>query len=92
MVGKILPWEKMIVPKKERGLGVRNLPIIPCAVAIKRVAFFWGQGTSILINWTKDRYVRNQSLEAIKIRPKVDSPPLEAAASSKRENRRASEL
>lgn len=55
--------------KNESALGVRSLPIITKVVDIKSTANFWSSGPSILANWIKDRYIRNQII----IRPTVDS-------------------
>lgn len=48
---KWIPWNQMILPKAEGGLGVRDLPMISRAVSIKRASKFWERIVSILVQW-----------------------------------------
>lgn len=60
----------MVLPKKEGGLGVRNIKRV---VNIKRAAKLWSPGPFIPKTWMKDKYIKNQMLEAIQIGPTIDS-------------------
>lgn len=51
-----------------RDLGVRSFRIFTKVADIKTTAKFWSLGTSILAEWRKDRYNRNQPLDQILFR------------------------
>lgn len=69
---KDIPCAKIVLPRSEDDLMVRDLSIIIRAVSIKKAAKFWCPVTSILAEWMKSRYIRNQPIEQIQIRPTVD--------------------
>lgn len=66
-------WEKMTLPKKEGGLGLRDFRESRLAAIIKRVWRIWTENNSIWASWMRERYVKNQSLNLISKRVGMDS-------------------
>lgn len=66
-----IPWSKMVLPRKEGGLGVRDLFSIASAAPIKKTSVLWGRSPS----WPmQSRYIKGRrALEDIRIKSSLDS-------------------
>lgn len=70
---KGIPWSRIVLPKNEGGLGVRNLEKVAEAIPIKNEANFWAIHPSILSTWMKHRYIKSKALLDIVLKPTIYS-------------------
>lgn len=68
-----MSWKRMVKPKEEGGLGLRDPKIIHLGSAVKRVCRIWQAEDSLWADWMQDRYVKGRNLNEI-VHNSKDSP------------------
>lgn len=67
--GKNVAWDKVMLPKRNGGLGLRNLALWNKTCTIKLLWLLLFKTDSIWVAWIQDNVIKDESIWEIKPRP-----------------------